>query len=83
MKHLGRSYLEKVLQENIILTFSKEIMLSSSSLSSEFFDMDKYGFCPATPFIPPSMIINVFDELLRSTNGNAIYVQCTNCMNLL
>jgi hypothetical protein len=29
------------------------------------------------------MIINVFDELLRSTNGNAIYVQCTNCMNLL
>ncbi len=43
------------------LDILKKIMPSSSSLSSEFFNMHKYGFCPATPFITPSMTINVFD----------------------
>ncbi len=59
------------------LDILKEIMPSSSSSSNEFFDMRKYRFCPATPFITPSMTTNVFDELLWSTNGNGIYVQCT------
>jgi hypothetical protein len=56
------------------LDILKEIMPSSSSLFSEFFEMSKYGFCHATPFITPSMIINVFDELLWSIDGNGIYV---------
>ncbi len=58
------------------LDILKEIMLSSSSLSSEFFDMCKYGFCPITPFITPLMTTNVFDKLLWSIDGNGIYVQC-------
>jgi hypothetical protein len=33
-------------------------------------------FCVATPFITPSFSIDVFDELLWSTDGDDIYVQC-------
>jgi hypothetical protein len=51
----------------------KEILPSSSSLSNEFFDLHLYGFCSITL----SLTTNVFDELLWSTNGNEIYVECT------
>jgi hypothetical protein len=52
----------------------KKILPSSSFLYNEFFDLHPYGFCPTTLFITPSLIINVFDELLLSTNGDDIYV---------
>lgn len=56
------------------LDILKEITPSSSYVSSEFFDMRKYGFCPTIPFITPSMTTNVLDELLWSIDGNGIYV---------
>jgi hypothetical protein len=61
----------------IVLEILKEILRSSSSLSNEFFDLHPYGFCRTTPFITPSLTTNVFDELLWSTNGDDIYVKCT------
>jgi hypothetical protein len=59
-----------------VLEILKEILPSSSTLSNEFFDLHPYGFYPTTPFITPSLTTNVFDELLWSTNGDDIYVQC-------
>ncbi len=57
-----------------VLEILKDVLPSFSSLSNEFFDLHPYGFCLTTPFITPSLTINVFDELLWCINGDEIYV---------
>jgi len=52
-------------------------MLSSSFLPNECFHLHPSGFCPTTPYITPSLIINVSYVLLWSIDGDDIYVQCT------
>jgi hypothetical protein len=71
MKHLGRNYAVKALQEEKFLM--EEILPSCFFLSSEFFDLQPSSFYPT--MIIPSLATNVF-ELLWSTNGNDIYVKC-------
>jgi hypothetical protein len=66
---------ESFARENF-LEILKEILLSSSFLLSDFFDLHPFEFYLATPFITPSLIIKVSNELLWFTNGNDIYVQC-------
>jgi hypothetical protein len=71
MKHLGRNYVMKGLQEEKLLM--KDMLSSSFSFPSEFFNLQPSNFYPA--MITPSLTINVF-ELLWSTNGDDIYVKC-------
>jgi hypothetical protein len=81
MKHLRRSYVVPLCSEgttrNNVFRFFKKIMPSSSSLSNEFLDLHPFGFRVATPFITQLLTTDVFDELLWSTDGDDIYVQCT------
>jgi hypothetical protein len=70
----GKKLCSESFAREIFLEILKEILPSSSSLSNEFFDWHPFGFYHATPFITPSLIINVFDELLWSINGDDIYV---------
>jgi hypothetical protein len=60
-----------------VLEILKEIMPSSSFLPNECFNLHSFGFSPITPYITPSLTINVSYVLLWSTNGDDIYVQCT------
>ncbi len=78
MKHLGRNFVVKALQEKFY--FMKEISPSSFSLSSEFFDLQPSNFYHVMN--TPSLITNVF-ELLWSTNGNDIYVKCIQLHELI
>ncbi len=78
MKHLGRNFVVKALQENFFLM--KEIPPSSFSLSSEFFDLQPSSFYHVMN--TPSLITNVF-ELLWSTNGIDIYVKCIQLHELI
>lgn len=66
---------ESFARENF-LEILKEILVSSSFLSSDLFDLHPSGFYPVTPFITPSLIINVPDELLWFTNGDDIPLSC-------
>jgi hypothetical protein len=43
---------ERFARENF-LEILKEILLSSSFLSNDFFDLHPFGFYPVTPFITP------------------------------
>ncbi len=52
-------------------------MLSSSFLPNECFDLHPSSFCPTTPYITPSLTINVSYVLLWSSDEDDIYVQCT------
>ncbi len=78
MSTTDETFRKKLCSESSVRKYNldilKEIMFSSSFLFSEFFDMCKYGFCPTTPFITPSMTTNVFAKLLWSIDGNGIYV---------
>ncbi len=65
------------------LDILKEIMHLSSSLSSEFFDMCKYGFCPATPFITPLMTTNFLISCCGPLMEMAFMCSALNFMNLL
>jgi hypothetical protein len=46
-------------------------------MPNECFDLHPSSFVPTTPYITPSLIINVCYVLLWSTDGVEMYVQCT------
>jgi hypothetical protein len=56
-----------------VLEILREVMLSSSFLPNECFHLHPFGFCPTTPYITPSLTINVSYVLLWSIDGDDIY----------
>jgi hypothetical protein len=71
---VGKKFCNESFKGRNVLEILKEILLASSSLRNEFFDLHPSSFYFATPFITPSLTTNVIDELLWSIDGDDIYV---------
>jgi hypothetical protein len=71
---VGKKFSNEGFTRRNVFEILKEILLLSFSLLHGFFDLHPFNFYRDTPFITPSLITNVTDELLWSIDGNDIYV---------